>query len=620
MNSVYVVDPSLTVRISPVAQEFTSSFHSVICDYANCSVLRSVSALHKTPTDESDVLVFFNRQDSNYETGFLSFLQRAVRAGTKVLPVACTKEERHPPTLVENRQSFDIVEHLRQRALPPGQIGTIATVFARQVLSNLNPTLTGEPMHVFLSHRRLDGEEVTAEFHRVLLATAQTAFRDLFDVRVGEDAQEIIESRLQESDALIFLDTPRTGESDWVAKELRVALQYQIPIVWVRLGTEERRVRLPVVPSGDPQFRLIEIDPVKPNIDTAIIEKIVHKAFDMHHRDYVDRLFDELSRLEQLANQHSFELRKLEARRMVYSLTLPRTPSRYAQRPLTHLLQLFGRTPTAADIGEFTNCARDFGYERHPKFGYPFDSAILLAATPSRPLAALDTSGVHTDSIGDYVAEIERYANPPKSGRKRLVISGAFADCEPEFHQMMTSAVYAVVDAALRDNRGVIFGAHPTFQFLIFDLARRLWPETYLNAVRMYVSEFFVTEAAIQELGQNAETRAVEAVASDRSKSLTAMRRAMLEDPEAGGMVVIGGKTARNGHIPGIDEEIEIARRSGLPIFIFGSVGGRSSEIIAGMTDSERVNLNGLSAEVNESLASSLDYGRLARLIVQALT
>jgi hypothetical protein len=620
MNSVYVVDPVLTNGKSAAGQEFLASFEGVICDYANCSVLRSIPALQKTSTDDSDVVVFLNRPDEGYGTAFLSFLQKALRAKTKILPVATGKEERRPPTLVQDRQSFDIVENLRQRALGPAQVRTIATVFARQVLSELNPTLTGEPMHIFLSHRRLDGEEVTAGFHKVLLGTAQTAFRDLFDVRVGEDAQEIIDARLRESDAVIFLDTPRTGESEWIAKELRLALELQIPIVWVRLGGEENRTPLKVAPSGEPHFRLTTIDPASEDFDTPTAENIIHKAFEIHHRDYVDRLFDEVSRLEQLADEHGFQLRRLEARRMVYSLTLPRTPSRYNQRPLTHLLQLFGRVPTPMDIGQFANCARDFGYERHPNFGYPFDSAILLAATPSRPRPIVDDSGIHSDSIGDYVAEIERAVGPPKSGRKRLAISGAFADCEPEFHQKMTSAVYAMVNASLRESRGVIFGAHPTFQFLIFDLARRLRPDDFLNSVRMYVSKFFVTDAAIEELRQNAEIVAIDAVESNREKSLTAMRQAMLNDTDAGGVVVIGGKTRSGGHVPGIDEEIEIARRAGLPVFILGSVGGRSSEIISSMSASEMVNLNGLSKELNESLASSLDYGRLARIIIQALS
>ena len=73
-------------------------------------------------------------------------------------------------------------------------------------------------------------------------------------------------------------------------------------------------------------------------------------------------------------------------------------------------------------------------------------------------LAALQLStkpGSHTDSIGDYVAEIERVTSFSPRGVKRIVISGAFPDCEPEFQQNLSSAVHAVSEAALRAGVGL---------------------------------------------------------------------------------------------------------------------------------------------------------------------
>ena len=104
-----------------------------------------------------------------------------------------------------------------------------------------------------------------------------------------------------------------------------------------------------------------------------------------------------------------------------------------------------------------------------------------------------------------------------------------------------------------------------------------------------------------------------------RARSLTLMRKAMLSDPEAGALVVIGGRTARGGHAPGIDEEISLARSYGLPVFIIGSVGGRSSEIVGEMTAAQRAELNGQADNVNEAFAVSLDYSRLAQLVLGVL-
>jgi len=136
----------------------------------------------------------------------------------------------------------------------------------------------------------------------------------------------------------------------------------------------------------------------------------------------------------------------------------------------------------------------------------------------------------------------------------------------------------------------------------------------------MYISRFFVTEATVEEFRKSAEVIPVDAAGGDRATSLTEMRQAMLNDPEAGALVVIGGKTARGGHSPGVDEEIRLARKAGLPVYIFGSVGGRSSQLSAAMTPAERAALSGLSESASEELATSLDYSRLAKLILDSIS
>lgn len=435
---------------------------------------------------------------------------------------------------------------------------------------------------------------------------------------MGEDAQDLIEARLRESDAVIFLDTPKAGESPWIIRELETALGLQLPIVWVRIGPDNGRVPMQIIPSGTAHFSYHALDPASDQVARPEVEKIVQKAFEIHHRDYVDRLFDELGKLKDLTHQNGITLSNVDPRRMIFSLTLPRKSERYRQRPLMHLLQLFGRTPTQRDLSNFSATAKEVGYEPHPKHGPQYDSAILLAAIPSRANASFDECGVHTDSIGDYVTEIQRATMPRKHSQKRLVISGAFADCEPEFQQNMTNAVHAVTEASLRAGLGISFGAHPTFQFMIFDLARRLRPNDHLSAIRMYVSRFFVTESAIEELRKSADVIPVDAVQAGRVASLTQMRQAMLSDTEAGALVVIGGKTARGGHLPGIDEEIQLAREAALPVYIFGSVGGRSSQLSAAMTPAERGTFSGLAENDSEELATSLDYSRLAKLILDS--
>jgi hypothetical protein len=59
-----------------------------------------------------------------------------------------------------------------------------------------------------------------------------------------------------------------------------------------------------------------------------------------------------------------------------------------------------------------------------------------------------------------------------------------------------------------------------------------------------------------------------------------------------------------------------IARERGIPVFIVGSVGGRSSQLISEILPAERVAMNGQSEEINKSFAVDIDYSRLAQVVV----
>ena len=58
-------------------------------------------------------------------------------------------------------------------------------------------SIVSDEMNIFLSHRRLDGEEITASICDTLNAIApeKNYFRDIVNVKTGENAQEIIDSR-----------------------------------------------------------------------------------------------------------------------------------------------------------------------------------------------------------------------------------------------------------------------------------------------------------------------------------------------------------------------------------------------------------------------------------------
>jgi len=146
----------------------------------------------------------------------------------------------------------------------------------------------------------------------------------------------------------------------------------------------------------------------------------------------------------------------------------------------------------------------------------------------------------------------------------------------------LLNAIHAFTQAVFDRGGIVIFGAHPTFQHLIFDKAKQRRPYDYVQAVKMYISLHFVTMVVVDESRNNATVMEINAVNNDRAENLTAMREAMIHDEEAVCMVVMGGKTKRPNIAPGVDEEIGIAKAFNLPVFLVGSTGGRTAELAAG--------------------------------------
>lgn len=81
-----------------------------------------------------------------------------------------------------------------------------------------------------------------------------TPFRDVVNVKVGDAAQEVIDERMENSDVFIFLHTARSGESDWILKELRFALLRQIPVLWVQIDNADVNI-LKIKPSDQPHLK-----------------------------------------------------------------------------------------------------------------------------------------------------------------------------------------------------------------------------------------------------------------------------------------------------------------------------------------------------------------------------
>lgn len=619
--SVTIINPMLTIGEDQVAEAFYDTFRVELEEYTDVRCLKSAMHLHTVSLQSDDMIVIFNNDNEEYSENVLALLRQALELKCVVVPVSLYNETRTPAKLISHLQSFEVVDQLRQRRLTNRNIDTIAFVLIRFIMSKLQPTMAVDRMDLFISHRRADGEELAAEFYNEFRRRADEveAFRDLISIKVGQDAQDEIEKNLYKSDAVVFIDTPLCGESKWVKKELQIALGLNLPIVWVKIGSDSERVSLDVLPGEEPHFKFetLYADDLKKSPE--IIDDIIDKVFQIS-RNNAMTVIDHLSRLQKLASSNSIDLIPLNKRNMVYQVKIPRRNKEfhYYQRPLTHVLQLFGRNPKNADRASFEPMISELGYQAHPNLGYHFDSGLLLGPNVSMK-TRMANEPICTDSIDEYVTSLQKYLaldqkHHPKKG---VIISGSFPDYEPDYQQQLTNAVFSFSKAILDKGGTVIFGSHPTFQPLILDLARRQRADDYINAVHMYISKYFVTQAAVSELANQATVFSTDNINNNRADSLTLMRQAMIADMDAAGIILLGGKQHGLSK-PGIDEEFELAQQRGLPAFIIGSVGGRSSELAQEMSE-QSIAINSLTKEQNEKLLTSLDYSALADEILHSL-
>lgn len=617
---VYIVHPNLT-NVGPSAHDFYAACKDELEQYVEVSTVRAGVVAQAAEFTPGDAILFFNRPDQNYDTSLRALFAAAAKAKIEVFPVALTPESRVPPAELSDKQSFDVADQLRQRSLTDANIRTVAIVLARAVVSRLQPTLSRERMRLFISHRRVDGEELAAAFYDRMVVRAQECFRDLIDVRVGQDAQEVIEANLLQSDAVVFIDTPQAGESEWVARELEIALALNLPVVWVRIGPTEGRARLRVEPASKPHFDLAGSVMSPDAVRSELVDEVIHTAFRVS-RESATRVFDQLRRLKAIADEGKIQINEEDKGKLLYTVRIPRKGSRYPERPITHLIQFYGRWPKDDDESGFLPYVGGLGFPPHPKHGPPYDAALLIAPIPSQTIEGESQRPFYADSMDEYVSTVEKYVTtettpPPRRG---LIVSGAFPDARPEFQQNLTAAVHAFVRATLDRQGIVIFGAHPTFTPLIFDMARRRRPRDFESAIRVYVSRYFVDDAGLPAYEKNATVFAAEKIDGRRDASLTRMRSQMISDAQAAGLVAIGGRTRAGGHSPGVDEEIELARKVGLPVFLVGSAGGRTAELGAEMSAAGWPDpLNGLTAEQNQELLVSPDYGMLANMVLDEL-
>lgn len=606
---VYIVDPSMTTEDYDRAGIFANIVRQQLQIYTPVVWInqRNINRYKTKISEELLIVVFNDKKDWLKGEAVYEFLAKSKQRNALIWAVAMEKESRIPVDIISEKQSYDVWEQLRCRDLNDEYLESIAETFARKIIARIMPTIYAEKGLIFVSHRRLDGEEISANLCDCIQQQFKISkiFRDIVEVQVGENAQEIIDIAMAKSDAFIFIHTEKSSESDWIQKELRYALLRNIPIVWIQIDNADIS-KLKIRPTEKPHLQYRSLDFMDEEGLSKIADKIVQTVFEM----IMLRNNKVFGFLESVQNLFGNMLKEVDNQNLIYSITVPRKNYHYPQREIKQYFQLYGRTPTDEDIPVLR---RIVGKEDEA-----FDSVLMLT---DRIVKSQRNKRLVLESFEDFYYNWSQYLNDQREDKNmEIVISGAFPDGDEICKQSLTDALIVFAKSIIKEGYVLTFGSHPTFQELFFEVAKEISPEGHEKKLKMYISKWFEDKYICQKEHLMSNAQLYETTKENSIiESLTTMRKKMIQRREVVALVCLGGKIKENKKEEGIREEICLAKEYGIPVFVVGSVGGCSSEVALEYKKSCWEGLNGAPEELNKMFMEKLDYFLLSQEMLKYL-
>lgn len=612
---VYIIDPELTSDCKGLEDIFFESLRSELDNYIEYSIIKNINFLNRYHDEiaEEDLLILFNGKNENaIDSELLNFINYVANIGAYIQPIALTKDCRNPITPISEKQAYYVDEQLRCRDFGDGYVNVLATIFARnEVITRVNPSIYSKEGMIFISHRRLDGEEITANLCDTLAVQYKNAqhFRDVTKVEVGENAQGTIDIAMKQSDAFVFLHTPEAGNSDWIKKELYFAIVRRIPVIWVQIDNASKDDFL-FLPTESPHlsFQSAEFKD-KASLNT-LCDDIMNKTFEV----IMNKNNEVFSNMSKIKGFDGINTTLIDGTNNIYSIELERKGYRYNHRNIRHIIQCFGRATTDEDLHKLKSITNKHLSDN-------VDSMILLS---NKILTTNKLEyGLILENYDGFFDTIDKYLNEKsnENSGKEIVISGAFPDSEEAYKQILTDALAIFVSETLKKGYTLTFGSHPTFQELFFEISKTIFGESNPSKLKMYISKFFESkyESNKDYLKKNAIINETENHTEGIDKSLTIMRKAMIQRGEVSALICLGGKCKEPPLKEGVREEIQLAIEKNIPVFIVGTVGGCSSVVANEYKKTGWEQLNPYGSELNEYFKSSLDYKFLAYEMIERL-
>ncbi len=558
--------------------------------------------------DENDIFVFFTAENGEYNEKFLKLIQKYNDAKSRIWAIAMENnpECRRPPEPVSEKQSFDVSCRNENRNPMKNNMKAIAQIFARKIISQTLSPLYRDEVLYFISHRRVDGEHIAAKLADELkrLTRERNVYRDVVNVEVGDDAQKDIDINLELSDAMIFLQTQEAQYSPYIMKELCYALINDIPILWIQIDNASYS-KLEIRPGEAPVLSYMSEEFDNPDRLIEIVDEIEEKCFHLIMNSS-NQVYSHIECLNDMCSANKIKLACDKNAILAYEVQYKeKTRDLYDIGIRNHYIQCFGRNPKEQDIQQFVKRVKESKtYDKN-------DRLFLLSNHGKREKQVSDAK-VTTENFDDYLMNIENvYGSNREKLNKRIILSGAFPDCDEIYKSSLLEAVLVYSREIIKKGYTLVFGAHPTFQKLIFDIGR-IYSSDIKYSIEMHMDKAYMVDYDKEELQEKCTL-----VLSDGLKE---MRENMICKEKSELLICLGGKIKEDKSLQGVDIEVEMAKSVGIPVALVGTVGGRSSEYaFERLTANDWSELNPWSKSLNEGLFYSVNHRMMVKRLLDII-
>lgn len=243
---------------------------------------------------------------------------------------------------------------------------------------------------------------------------------------------------------------------------------------------------------------------------------------------------------------------------------------------------------------------RENSYDKH-------DKLFLLSNHGCRNRSVLD-SKVIEENYDDYLMNLENIAGTKRQKRnKRIILSGAFPDGDEIYEASLLEALVVYSREIIKNGYTLVFGAHPTFQKLIFDIGS-LYASDVKYSIEMHMAKDYIKQYDVEDLQEKCTL-----ILAD---TLEEMRENMICKEKSEMLICLGGKIKPDKSQQGVDIEVDLAKKVNISVALVGTVGGRSSEYaFEKLTEGDWSSLNPWEKTLNEALFYNMNH----RLMIKKL-